>query len=289
VTARFTDSLTVVTGGSGPNPSDAFSLGIKTADSNAAPTDAMSVAFAFPDTLPAQSDLLQLGLAVAESNPAMSDLLLRLGLGLVDSNVTPSDAYALAVAFAATDANAAPTDTASLNLKGYGDTNPAPTDTRSAVAQFFLSAGAGTSHVTSPANSNSKNDGTSSTQQTAAAGATTETLTSSCGVGIQAATAFATAIYRGWFVATLALATSTVKITLHSTSALFTDKVALTTTATLNSSTGTFTYDLIANGIDTLAKLQSVQVLHSTTDAAAGVSPAVLTVDAGCIELTGAV
>jgi hypothetical protein len=278
---------TVVQGGGGPNPTDGFSLGVKIGDSNVVPTDTLGVAFTFPDANATVSDLASLGLVYTDTNLSTADLLLALGLGATDTIALPTDAASYAFGFSATDANTAPTETAALNLKGYGDTNAAPTDTKSSVAQFFLSASAGTSHVTSPANANGKNDGTSSTQQTAAAGATTETLTSSCGVGIGAGTTFTTAVYRGWFVATVPVPTSSVKIVLHSTTAAFADVTALTTTATLNSATGTFTFDLVAAGINTLAKLQSVQVLHSTTDAAAGVSPAVLTVDAGCVELAG--
>ena len=52
--------------------------------------------------------------------------------------------------------------------------------------------------------------------------------------------------------------------------------------------TGDFTYDLYAAGVNTLAKLQSCQMLHRVSDAVAGVTPHVLTVDAGAIDITGA-
>jgi hypothetical protein len=266
-------------------------LGLGATDTIALPTDAAALGlqgFGDSNTVPTDATTLNLQ-GFGDTNVLPTDAAALNVKGLGDTNAVPNDAGTYALNLAQADTSAAPTDTASLNLTGYGDTNPTPTEARSSVAQFFLSASSGTSHVTNPANANGKNDGTSSTQQTAVAGAATETLTSSCGVGIGAATTFTTAIYRGWFNATVTLATSTVKIVLHSTSALFTDKTALSITASANHNTGDFTYDLVANGIDTLAKLQSVQVLHSTTDAIAGTSPAVLTVDAGCIELAGVI
>ena len=77
---------------------------------------------------------------------------------------------------------------------------------------------------------------------------------------------------------------------MHSTTGAFADLTMFSNAAlstTVDHSTGDFTYDLIAAGVNTLAKLQSCQLLTSTADAAAGVTPAVLTFDAAEIELTG--
>jgi hypothetical protein len=175
-----------------------------------------------------------------------------------------------------------------MAVSGYADSNVVPADTRSFVVRYWLSgsAGAGTA---APANADGQNNGTLATVQTAAAGSATETLTSACGSNIGTVT-FTGAVYRGWYRLQTPLATSTAQVILRSTSALFADKVVETLAATggdTNRLTVPFVYDLITNDIDTLAKLQSVQVLHQTTDAAAGVSPATVTVDAGAIELTG--
>jgi hypothetical protein len=131
---RYTGGATVV-GGSGPNPSDTFSLGIKMGDTNVVPSDAMSVAFAFPDTIAGQTDLLRLGLSLADTNPALSDLLLRLGFGLVDTNLAPSDVAAYAFGLTLAESNAAPTDLLRLAFT-LPDVNALPTDAATAVATW---------------------------------------------------------------------------------------------------------------------------------------------------------
>lgn len=226
-------------GGGGPNPTDAFSLGVKVADSNTAPTDSAS-------------------------------FLLR--LSQADSNLAPSDAL-------------------SLNIKGLGDTNPAPTDGVSVTVRVWLSASANTRNFTNPANANGQNDAAVAVGQSVALDATNPNsiLTSALGASIGTFT-FTSAVYRGWFKSVNTLITSTGSVVIQSNSALFADVVMFSNSAlnaTVDNLNGGFSFDLVAAGINTLAKLQSMQVIHQTVDAAAGVAPHVMTVDAGACDLTG--
>lgn len=202
-----------------------------------------------------------------------------------ESNATPTDDSLADISISTGDANATPTDAATAAISGSGlsDTNAEPTETKTAVIRLWLSGSAGTSNVTNPANANGQNDGTSSSQQTAPAGATTSSMTSTCAMS----TTFTSAVYRGWFNATVTLGTSLVRILAHSTTGAYGDITILSTNSSLSSTGGTYTFDLFAAGIDTAAKLNSTQIQHLTSDAVAGVTPAVLTVDGGAIELGG--
>jgi hypothetical protein len=288
---RYSGGSTVVQGGGGPNPTDAFSLGVKMTDSNVVPTDAMSVAFAFPDTIAGQTDLLQLGLSLADTNPALSDLLLRLGFGLVDSNATPTDAAAYAFGVAVSDSNAAPSDLLQLAFT-LADANAAPTDARSSVASLWGTGSAGAG-VTTPANADGKNDGTNfAVVSTAVAGAATETLTSNCGNAAAAGTFYTSIIFKGWYKLNTVLSTSTAKVVVHSSTAAFTD-IVIETIAAVNTTndhlTTPFTSGELIGTIDTLAKLQSAQIVYSTIDAVAGTQPAIVTVDASSLQLSGVI
>jgi hypothetical protein len=205
-----------------------------------------------------------------------------------DSSAAPTDAAAFTLQLTEPESNAAPADTVTVKPT-WADTTAAPTDAQSFVLRIWLSGSTNTSQVTNPANADGQNNATVATLQTAPAGATSSTMTSTLGANV-GTVAFTSAVYRGWFKSVTTLPTSTVTIVLHSTSALFTDVTAYTFSATNGTDdhlSGNFTFDVIAAGINTLAKLQSVQVLHHTTDAAAGVTPAVLTVDAGALDVSG--
>lgn len=244
-----------------------------------------AVGLVLADTVPTINDsLLRLGITVADIIPAISDNLLQLGIRI--SDVVPAiNDNLLQLRINIGDVLNAPTDAAELAFT-FTDTIPIANDTHSALGRAWLSASAGTG-VTTPANADGPNNGTNAVISTAVAGATTETLTSSVGVGLPTNLVLpATAIYRGWFSYTETLSTSSGQLLLRSTGALFADKVMLAIAANTDHSGGTFTYDLIANGVNTVALLRSCTVLHSTTDAAAGVTPAVMNVDAGTIEIT---
>lgn len=214
----------------------------------------------------------------------------KLNIQVADSVAAQSDAATFALALAEAESIAAQTEAVSLGISGAGlnDSNASPTDARSALLRVWLSGSAG-SGVTNPANANGQNDGAVATLQTALAGASTITMTSNIGSNI-GTIAFTAVLYRGWFEAKTTLLTSTVKIVAHSSTGAFADITMFTQSATngdTNHLAGDFTFDLFAAGVNTLAKLQSLRILHSTTDAVAGVTPAVLTVDAGAADISG--
>lgn len=213
-----------------------------------------------------------------------------LKMTLTDSNAVPTDADTYQITLTQADTNADLSETLQLQFPApdFSDTQAAPTDSNSFTARIWLSASAG---GTNPTNADGVNNATIATLQTAAAGAATITLTSTLGANVPSGINVAAAIYRGWFKSVNTLVTSTGSLILHSTSALFADKVMFSNAAlnaTVDHLTGDFTYDLVANGVDTFAKIASAQMLHRVVDAVAGITPHVLTVDAGCIELAAA-
>jgi hypothetical protein len=211
-----------------------------------------------------------------------------------DSNATPTDNSTFKLTVTEPESNNTPTDTATLKFPtppDFGDTNTVPTDARTMKLRVWLSGSTGTSNVTNPANANGQNNGVFSSQTTTVGGASTSQLTSQLGSNIGTIT-FTAAIYRGWFDLTTTLVTSVVSIVAHSSSALFTDVTIFTFSGlngSVNHDAGDFTFDLIAAGINTLTKLQSLVILHNTSDAVGGVTPAVLKVDAGAAEITAVI
>lgn len=288
MTVRFTDSITIGGGGGGPNPTDSFTIGIRVADTVPGATDSLSVAFSFPDTVPAVTDAASLLLVFDDIVAAVTDALLRLGIGIADTVPIANDVATFAMQLALSDTVPAVNDAVTLRFT-LPDTVGLPSDARTSLGRAWLSGSAG-SGVTNPGNADGPNNGTNAVISTAALGSTTETLTSNVGAGLPTNLVLpATAIYRGWFAYTETLATSSGQLLLRSTGGLFADKTMLAITANTNHAGGTFTYDLIANGVNTVALLRSCTVLHSTTDAVAGVTPAVMNVDAGCIEFTASI
>lgn len=214
-------------------------------------------------------------------------------LNIVAEDTVPAqtDDATFQLAFLQADTIAAQTEAVTLNISGPGfsDTNAGQTDAVSFVVRVWLSASAGTG-VTNPSNANLENDGTNAVVQTALANPATETMTSSLGVNVPSGS-ITSAVYRGWFRSVNNLVTSRGSVIAHSSTALFTDitmfnNIALTTT--IDHLDGSFNYDLFAAGVNTTAKLQSLEIYHQTQDAAAGVTPHVLTVDAGCLDVVGA-
>lgn len=291
---RYTDTITIGGGGGGggPCPVDDFSIEIITADTIPAVSDAALFSFgaAFSDTIPAINDALRLGLTFSDIVSALNDSLLSLGIRFTDTITAPTDSLvSLNIRFAET--LSAPTDALRLGLT-FADTVPSLTDARTSLAKFWLTGSAGAG-VTTPANADGPPNATPETTlavvSTAPAGASTETLTSACGSGVPAGTPVNTVLYRGWFRARTTLSTSTARVVCRSIGALFAD-ITMFTQSTVNGDTnhlsGTFTFDLFAAGVNTLAKVQSVQIIHETTDAIAGTSPAILDAGAGSIEMT---
>lgn len=217
-----------------------------------------------------------------------------LAVATTEANAVPTDVDSYAISLSQTDTNDVQSETVGLNILGSGvnDSNAAPTDTNSFTLRVWLSATTmnSTNGVTNPTNADGQNNATVATYQSAAAGDANPRTTSALGANVPTCTV-TSALFRGWFKSVNSLVTSTCALKLHSTTAAFVDKTMFSNAAlntTVDRLDGSFTYDLIANGIDTLAKIQSVQFLASTTDAAAGVSPHVLTIDAGAIDIAGA-
>lgn len=209
-----------------------------------------------------------------------------LGFKLAESVGVPTDSVAYAASLTQAETNAAPSDTVQTGLT-YAETANAPTDARTSTGNFWLSGSAGAG-VTNPGNADGANDAANASVKTALAGAETVTLTSAVGVGVPAATPVTAATYRGWFNAPTS-AVSTVKVTLRSTTAAFADVVMLDVTfALVAHADGSFVFDIFAAGVNTLAKIQSCQVLHSVTDSVPGGGTTLL-VNAGRIELTNIV
>lgn len=211
----------------------------------------------------------------------------KLSVIFSETNAAQTDTQTMSARLSQSDTNAAQTEALKFTFPSndFKDTSALQTDARSFLVKIWLSGSAGTG-TTSPANADGPNNGTVATLQTAVGGASTVTLTSSLGANIPTLP-ITTAVYKGWFKNVAALATSTAKVTLHSSTGLFTDLIIFTNSAatTIDYTTTPLSVDLIAAGINTLAKLQSIQVLHFTQDVATGVSPTVLTVDAGEIDL----
>ncbi len=119
----------------------------------------------------------------------------------------------------------------------------------------------------------------------------TETLISNCGNAVANGSPFGSVFFRGWYRLQTSLASSTARVLVRSSTAVFSDIIIETISALsgdVNRLIIPFTVDLSAT-INTLAKLQSAQFVYTTTDANAGVSPATVTVDAASLEITGVV
>lgn len=283
---------TTISGGSGPPIADAFNLAITIGDSSVAPTDTVKFAFTFPESTVSPTDTIALNIkGLGDTNVVPADSLTKLGIGIADTNLSPVDVDKYVINLAQADTNPVQTEATIANIKGLGDTSTAPTDTNSFTVTFWLNGSTGSANVTNPTKADGANDGVTSTQQTTLAGSTQSNLTSLVGNNIPNGISFSSAVYRGWFKLTTTLAvTSSASVTIHSSSALFAD-ITMVVLSSLNGVvdhlSGDFTFDLIAAGVNTLAKLQSCQVITNTSDATAGVTPATAAVDAGRIELTG--
>lgn len=213
-----------------------------------------------------------------------------LKINLTEDNAAPSDAAAFAIALLQTDSNADLTETVTLAFPApdFADTNLTPSELNSFTLRIWLSSSSG---ATNPGNADGQNNGTVATLQTAVAGASTIQMQSNLGVNVPSGVIITSASYRSWFKSVNTLITSTGRIDMTSTGGLFAN-IALFNNSALNATvdhlSGDFTFDLVAAGVNTLAKLQSCHISHQVNDAVAGVTPHVLTVDAGCIEIAGA-
>lgn len=225
----------------------------------------------------------------------IADALDHIDILTTDSNATPTDSGTFHITDTQADTNATPMETATLKFPSppdFQDSNATPTEARTMKLRVWLSGCTGTSgNVTNPGNANGQNDGSFANLKTTVGGASTATLTGQLGSNIGTIT-FTAALLRCWFDGTTTLVTSTINIIAHSSSALFTDVTVFTQSTlngTVNHDTGDFTFDLIAAGINTLAKLQSLVIVCNSIDAVAGVTPATLNVDAISAEITATI
>lgn len=226
---------------------------------------------------------------VAGSGNAFTDTL-SLRFNFADDALVATDSVTFNVEINESESALTATESASLSISGTGinDLANAATETSSVALKVWLSGSAGTG-VTNPSNADGQNNGTVATLQTTAAGSASKTMLSAVGANIPAFNVSG-AVYRGWFSSVNTLTTSNTRIILSSTTAQFVSITMFSNSAlnsNVNNLNGGFTFDLFAAGINTLAKLRSCQITHETTDQVAGVTPAVFTVDAGAIELTG--
>lgn len=165
--------------------------------------------------------------------------------------------------------------------------NTTPTETKDSTLTVWLSGCTGTTNVTNPANADGVNNGTVSSQQSAIAGSATSTLTAAS-VGttkLPTGTVFTAAICRPYFQTTSGLVTTTWNITATWTGGSAVVASAGQGTIQQNHLTGDLTFDLFAAGMNTVAKAQSMVITVTATDAAAGVTPVVMTVDAVAVEI----
>jgi hypothetical protein len=120
-----------IIGGSGPNPSDAFSIALAIADTSPALSDAMNVGFTFPDTIAAQLDALLLRFTFPDTVPGLTDALTTLRITIGDTVSAQSEAISLGITFP--DTIAALTETVKLAFT-LADTNPALSDSLLSLA-----------------------------------------------------------------------------------------------------------------------------------------------------------
>lgn len=213
-----------------------------------------------------------------------------LEFNLEDSATSATEAASFEVALATEDNALAATETVTLGISGAGNNDSANAATESQIVSLkvWLSDSSGTG-VSNPNNANSEPNGAVATLQTVAAGTNPIIMTSVLGANVPSFTVTA-ALYRGWFRSANILSSSSTTIVLESITAEFSDITMFSNTGigtTIDYLDGSFTFDLTAAGVNTLAKLQSCRVIHRTQDAASGITPASLTVDASAIEITG--
>jgi hypothetical protein len=208
-----------------------------------------------------------------------------------DTNALQTDDPNYAITLAQEDTNAVQTEAVKLGFPAgvFGDGNTQPTDSNNFDLKVWLSGSAGAGS-TNPANADGENDGILATLETVALGDNPIILVSALGANVPSVT-LSSLLYRGWFKAINAVVTSNGSVTVKSTGALFADIVMYTNSIggqTDDYLDGSFTYDLFSAGVNTLAKAQSITIEHSVSDLAAGVTPHVMTIDAGSVEISGA-
>lgn len=213
----------------------------------------------------------------------------EIAIKATDTTSAPTDGATYQIALAQSDSVATPTEAVSLGISGAGvnDSNATPTEARSATIRVWLSGAAGTD-VDNPSNANGSNNGTLATISTGVLASNPEILTADLGINVPSGITFSSATLTVWFRAQTTLVTSVAQIEIRALTATFSDIVVFTQSTLggdTNNLTTPLTLDLVAAGVDTLAKLQDTQFVAFTQDVAAGVTPAILTLDAASIDI----
>lgn len=215
-----------------------------------------------------------------------------IGIGVADSNAAPTDDATYAMALTQADTVPGQTEAVSLTFPAgvWAETQPPPTDANSFAVRVWLSGSAGTG-VTAAANANGQNNGTIATLRTQVAGTNPIVMTSTLGANIPGGVTLGSCVYLGWFRSENEVTTSFGRIIARSTTGLFPD-ITIFNNSTFNTNVDNLTsphlFNLVPAGVDTLAKAQTLQIIHTVQDIAPGVTPHVLTVDAGAISISGA-
>lgn len=211
-----------------------------------------------------------------------------------DFNTAPTDADTYQIALEQSDTNAGHTEAVSLTFPSgnFGSTNAAPTEGSSFTVRVWLASNAAVDGApANVANADGQNDGAVCTLETNVAGSNEESINSDIGAVVPGGLTISSVTYRGWFTSENTLVTSKGEIWAESDTAAFSDILVFRNqdlNTTFDHSSGDFTFDLYAAGVDTSAKLSSLQIRHYVNDAVAGVTPHTMTVDAGAVDVAGA-
>lgn len=273
-------------GGGGPAFSDSLAIAahFSVSESNAVPVDisnyALQANYAESNAVPAEAERLILaGPAFADTSAAQSESL-KAGITQPDTVAAQTEAAKLAM-FGFDDTVAGQTETAKASLAGagLGESNLVPAEGRTAVTFTYattqVSVGNG---ATNGANATGQNDAANASITTVALGATTCSVTPK----IPRASVPNAGTYKlfAWYKTTTGLA-GAAGLTLT-----YTDTGGSPVTITLTQ--GDFSVTPFQTTITSLHATNDITVLFQVTDAAAGVSPGIILVDAVAIQTEGA-
>lgn len=243
-------------------------------EANNVPTETVDLALNIPD----------------ETNTIPTDIVGNLDLVATEANNAPTEIAGNLEATQIDETNPIPTETSELTNVN-DEFNPIPTEVRTSTLNVWLSGCTQTSAngTVAPANADGSNDGVFATVKTVALGATTATITSAAmgSTKLPTGTPFTAAIARPYFRVTSPTIGSTWAINATWTGGSATiDSIPQedAQNTVRDHSTGNYTFDLFASGMNTVAKAQSLVITMTTTDSASGVGVK-LEVDAISIEI----
>lgn len=216
---------------------------------------------------------------------------IKLTSTIVDSNSALSSVDTFALTVTTQESNASKTVTDQLTIQKTGsqnqESNAIPSEARAAYIRYW--AGASTdndSSKTTPTNANGQNDGTNATIKTALSvgDLTNPVALTSTTFGVASSGTFTSKLIRVWATIAAPVAdTCTLSYNIGSGDVAF---LTVTSTNTLASSTGTFTFDISSL---TLSQLASITLKANYLAAVVAVPVSVINLDAWCIELVGTI